>query len=154
MGTQLAGSQGMAAGLRSGWHWVSRATVTSGSVWCHAGIERSLFYPVSLRWIGCHLDQLQASYQQGWRGILWLGCDRRFPIPFTSVLPRTRNRCCFSSVFETAIGRQAALKLAVELSSHNKAIGLALTTGLMKMMKFGWSIYGTTFSLSEKTCRW
>jgi len=29
-------------------------------------------------------------------------------------------------VFETAIGRQAALKLAVELSSHNKAIGFGI----------------------------
>jgi len=54
-------------------------------------------------------------------------------------------------VFETAIGRQAALKLAVELSATG--LVLALTTGLMKMMKFGWSIYGTTFSLSQKTCR-
>jgi len=80
-----------------------------------------------------------------------IGCDRRFPIPFTSVCREHEIDAVFSSVFETAIGRQAALKLAVELSSHNKA--LALTTGLMKMMKFGWSIYGTTFSLSEKTCR-
>jgi len=56
-------------------------------------------------------------------------CDwLRSPVPHPVYvsLPRTRNRCCFSSVFETAIGRQAALKLAVELSSHNKAIGFGI----------------------------
>jgi len=147
MGTQLAG---MAAGLRSGWHWVSRATVTSGSVWCHAGIERSLFYPVSLRWIGCHPDQLQASYQQGWRGILWLRL--RSPVPHPVYVCREHE---IDAVFHQCLKPPLVDKLPWSWQLNylaNKV--LALTTGLMKMMKFGWSIYGTTFSLSEKTCRW
>jgi len=73
------------------------------------------------------LDQLQASYQQGWRGIFVIK-------PAIAGSPSRLRQFCreheidavFSSVFETAIGRQAALKLAVELSRHNRAAGFGI----------------------------
>jgi len=59
-----------------------------------------------------------AASQQGWRGMV-IGNA-------IAGSPASRLRCfgreheIDATAFETAIGRQAALKLAVELFSHNK----------------------------------
>ncbi|MEH2141105.1 o-succinylbenzoate synthase [Nostoc sp.] len=73
------------------------------------------------------LGQLAACYQQGWRGIFVIK-------PGIVGSPSRLRKFChqhqidtvFSSVFETAIARQAALKLAAELSQNNRAIGFGI----------------------------
>ena len=73
------------------------------------------------------LKQLKACYQQGWRGIFVIK-------PSISGSPSRLRQFCqqhqidlvFSSAFETDVGRQAALKLAVELSRQNRAVGFGI----------------------------
>jgi o-succinylbenzoate synthase len=73
------------------------------------------------------LAQLAACYEQGWRGIFVIK-------PGIVGSPSRLRKFCqqhkidtvFSSVFETAIGRLAALKLAAELSQNNRAIGFGI----------------------------
>lgn len=70
------------------------------------------------------LKQLESCFQQGWRGIFVI------KVAIVGSPSRLRQFCqqhqldlVFSSVFETAIGRQAALQLAAELSPQNRAVG-------------------------------
>ncbi|MEH2156473.1 o-succinylbenzoate synthase [Nostoc sp.] len=73
------------------------------------------------------LGQLAACYQQGWRGIFVIK-------PGIVGSPSRLRKFChqhqidtvFSSVFETAIARLAALQLAAELSRNNRAIGFGI----------------------------
>ncbi|MEH2290696.1 o-succinylbenzoate synthase [Nostoc sp.] len=73
------------------------------------------------------LGQLAACHQQGWRGIFVIK-------PGIVGSPSRLRKFCqqykidtvFSSVFETAIARLAALKLAAELSQNNRAIGFGI----------------------------
>ena len=73
------------------------------------------------------LKQLKAFYQQGWRSIFVIK-------PSISGSPSRLRQFCqkhqidlvFSSAFETDVGRQAALKLAVELSHQNRAVGFGI----------------------------
>ncbi|MBD0388397.1 MAG: o-succinylbenzoate synthase [Nostoc sp. C3-bin3] len=73
------------------------------------------------------LGQLAACYQLGWRGIFVIK-------PGIVGSPSRLRKFCqqhqidtvFSSVFETAIGRLAALQLAAELSRNNRAIGFGI----------------------------
>ena len=72
-------------------------------------------------------NQLQACYQKGWRGIFVI---KPSIIGYPS---RLRQFCqtypidaVFSSSFETEIGRQAALNLAVELANPNRAVGFGI----------------------------
>ncbi|WP_373536078.1 o-succinylbenzoate synthase [Microcoleus sp.] len=71
-----------------------------------------------------NLDRIQECYSQGWRGIFVIK-------PAICGSPSQLRKFCqthnidavFSSVFETKIGRQAALNLATELSINNRALG-------------------------------
>ena len=74
------------------------------------------------------LQQLQACYENGWRGI--------FVIKPAIVGSPTRLRqfcqhhpidAVFSSAFETAIGRQAGLRLAASLGNPDRAVGYGTT---------------------------
>ncbi|MGF2035555.1 MAG: o-succinylbenzoate synthase [Nostoc sp. CmiVER01] len=73
------------------------------------------------------LRQLAACHQQGWRGIFVIK-------PGIVGSPSRLRKFCyqhkidtvFSSVFETAIGRLAALQLAAELSRNNRAVGFGI----------------------------
>ncbi|MEH2024227.1 o-succinylbenzoate synthase [Nostoc sp.] len=73
------------------------------------------------------LRQLAACHQQGWRGIFVIK-------PGIVGSPSRLRKFChqhqidtvFSSVFETAIARLAALQLAAELSRNNRAIGFGI----------------------------
>ncbi|MEH2079588.1 MAG: o-succinylbenzoate synthase [Nostoc sp.] len=73
------------------------------------------------------LGQLAACHQQGWRGIFVIK-------PGIVGSPSRLRKFChqheidtvFSSVFETAIAREAALKLAAELSQNNRAVGFGI----------------------------
>ncbi|MEH1783600.1 MAG: o-succinylbenzoate synthase [Nostoc sp.] len=73
------------------------------------------------------LGQLAACHQQGWRGIFVIKPG------IVGSPSRLRTFChqhqidtVFSSVFETAIARLAALQLAAELSRNNRAIGFGI----------------------------
>ncbi|MEG4485311.1 o-succinylbenzoate synthase [Microcoleus sp. D2_18a_B4] len=71
-----------------------------------------------------NLDRIQECYSQGWRGIFVIK-------PAICGSPSQLRKFCqthnidavFSSVFETEIGRQAALNLATELSLNKRALG-------------------------------
>ncbi|MCC3503732.1 MULTISPECIES: o-succinylbenzoate synthase [unclassified Microcoleus] len=71
-----------------------------------------------------NLDRIQECYNQGWRGIFVIK-------PAIGGSPSQLRKFCqthnidavFSSVFETKIGRQAALNLATKLSLNNRALG-------------------------------
>ncbi|MGB7444480.1 MAG: o-succinylbenzoate synthase [Coleofasciculaceae cyanobacterium] len=73
------------------------------------------------------LQQLQACYEQGWRGIFVVK-------PAIAGSPRSLRKFCkeqaiemvFSSALETAVGRKAALQLAAQLSHPQRAVGFAL----------------------------
>ncbi|MBW4577070.1 MAG: o-succinylbenzoate synthase [Aphanothece sp. CMT-3BRIN-NPC111] len=94
-----------------------------------AMLELSHLYstPIALDESVATLEQLQVCYQKGWRGIFVLK-------PAIAGSPKLLRQFCqqhqidavFSSVFETAIGRQAALKLAAELFPHNRALGFGI----------------------------
>jgi o-succinylbenzoate synthase len=80
--------------------------------------------PIALDESIATLTQLDACYQRGWRGIFVIK-------PAIAGSPRRLRQFChthaidavFSSALETAIGRQAGLTLAAELSHPNRAIG-------------------------------
>lgn len=73
------------------------------------------------------LTQLKACYEKGWRGIFAIK-------PAIAGSPRHLRQFCqrnhldtvFSSVFETEVGRQAALQLAAELSLPDRAVGFGI----------------------------
>jgi O-succinylbenzoate synthase len=74
-----------------------------------------------------NLTQLQSCYQQGWRGVFVLkaaiiGSPRRL----AQWLQTHPIDALFSSVFETAIGRQNVLELAVKWGNPNRALGFGV----------------------------
>ncbi|MFN6517335.1 MAG: o-succinylbenzoate synthase [Nostoc sp. CreGUA01] len=92
-------------------------------------LELSMFYgtAIALDESVATLGQLIACYQRGWREIFVIK-------PGIIGSPSQLRKFCqqheidavFSSVFETAIARQAALKLAAELSRNNRAVGFGI----------------------------
>lgn len=83
--------------------------------------------PIALDESVATLTQLQACYQQGWREVFVIKPG------IAGSLKRLRQFCqtykidaVFSSVFETAVGRHAALKLAAELSTSDRAVGFGV----------------------------
>jgi O-succinylbenzoate synthase len=83
--------------------------------------------PIALDESVATLTQLKYYYQQGWPGIYVIK-PGIFGSPYRLRLFCQQNKidAVFSSVFETAIGRQAALQLAVELSPKNRAFGFGI----------------------------
>ena len=74
-----------------------------------------------------NLTQLQNCYDQGWRGVYVLkaaimGSPRRL----AQWLQTHPIDALFSSVFETAIGRQNVLELAVKWGNPNRALGFGV----------------------------
>jgi o-succinylbenzoate synthase len=83
--------------------------------------------PIALDESVATLKQMAACYQQGWRGIFVIKpCIAGFPSRLRQFCQNYNIDAVFSSVFETAIGRQAALKLAAELSHPHRAIGFGI----------------------------
>ena len=83
--------------------------------------------PIALDESVATLDQLEVCYQRGWRGIFVIKAA------IAGSPKRLRQFCqkhdidiVFSSVFETAIARQAALQLAAELSHPKRAVGFGV----------------------------
>ena len=89
--------------------------------------SRTFTTPIALDESVATLQQLVESYQRGWRGIFVIK-------PAIAGSPRHLRQFCanypvdlvFSSVFETNIGRTAALRLATELSRSDRAVGFGL----------------------------
>jgi len=83
--------------------------------------------PIALDESVATLTQLQTCYQNGWRGIFVIKpCIAGSPKLLRQFCQKHPIDTVFSSVFETAIGRQAALKLAAELSHPNRAVGFGV----------------------------
>ncbi|XZN93333.1 MAG: o-succinylbenzoate synthase [Microcoleus sp.] len=80
--------------------------------------------PIALDESVANLDRIQECYEGGWRGIFVIK-------PAILGSPSQLRKFCeihpidavFSSVFETQIGRQAALNLALELFPNSRALG-------------------------------
>lgn len=80
--------------------------------------------PIALDESVAKLDRIQECYHQGWRGIFVIK-------PAICGSPSQLRKFCqthnidavFSSVFETQIGRQAALNLATELFPNSRSLG-------------------------------
>ncbi|MEG4984296.1 o-succinylbenzoate synthase [Microcoleus sp. BR0-C5] len=89
-------------------------------------VELNAIYatPIALDESAANLDRIQECYSQGWRGIFVIK-------PAIAGSPSQLRKFCqthnidavFSSVFETEIGREAALNLATELSVNKRAQG-------------------------------
>lgn len=83
--------------------------------------------PIALDESVATIEQMQACYQLGWRGIFVIKpCIAGFPSRLRQFCQNNNIDAVFSSVFETAIGRESAIKLAAELSRHHRAIGFGV----------------------------
>ncbi|MEO1763499.1 MAG: o-succinylbenzoate synthase [Cyanobacteria bacterium J06629_18] len=90
-------------------------------------LSRSYTTKIALDESVATLQQLQSCYEQGWREIFVIKAG------IIGSPSRLRQFCLthkidtvFSSVFETSIGREAALLLANELSQQNRAVGFGV----------------------------
>ncbi|MBD1863615.1 MULTISPECIES: o-succinylbenzoate synthase [Trichocoleus] len=74
------------------------------------------------------LAQLKTCYAQGWRGIFVIKpAIAGFPSQLRQFCQTHQIDAVFSSVFETAIGRDIGLSLAAELTSSDRAAGFGVT---------------------------
>jgi O-succinylbenzoate synthase len=93
-------------------------------------LELSMFYgtAIALDESVATFNQLVTCYQQGWREIFVIKpAIVGSPSRLRQFCQQHKIDAVFSSVFETAIARQAALQLAAELSQHNRAVGFGIT---------------------------
>ena len=73
------------------------------------------------------LPQIRDGYQRGWRGIFVIKpCIVGSPRKLRKLCLENQIDAVFSSVFETAVGRRAALNLAAELSHSKRAVGFGV----------------------------
>jgi O-succinylbenzoate synthase len=83
--------------------------------------------PIALDESVARLNQLESCYQKGWRGIFVIkAAIMGSPKRLRQFCQEHKIDTVFSSVFESAIARQAALQLAAELSSSNRAVGFGI----------------------------
>ena len=75
------------------------------------------------------LSKLEQCYHQGWQGIYVIkAAIAGSPQRLRKICQEYAIDLVFSSVFETEIGRKAVLKLAKELSSPQRALGMGVTS--------------------------
>jgi o-succinylbenzoate synthase len=73
------------------------------------------------------VEQLEDCYRRGWRGIFVIkAAIAGSPNRLRQFCQEHNIDAVFSSVFETAIARQAVLQLAAELSNPNRAVGFGV----------------------------
>ncbi len=73
------------------------------------------------------LKQLERCFKEGWQDIFVIKPGIvGSPSRLRQFCQQHKIDVVFSSVFETEIGRQAALKLAAELSQHHRAVGFGV----------------------------
>lgn len=72
-------------------------------------------------------SQLVSCYEQGWRDIFVIKpCIAGYPSQLRQFCQERNIDTVFSSVFETEVGRKAALNLAAELSWRDRAVGFGV----------------------------
>jgi O-succinylbenzoate synthase len=91
------------------------------------GLERSFSTSIALDESVSKIRQIEAYYRKGWRGIFVIkpsimGSIRRF----RELRERYPLDTVFSSALETSIGRRSALRLAVEWSRNDRALGFGV----------------------------
>jgi o-succinylbenzoate synthase len=87
-------------------------------------LHRQSPVPLALDESVATLSQLQGCYQRGWRGVFVIkAAIAGSPHQLRQFLRQHQIDVVFSSVFEGAIARQAALKLAAEFSNPSRAVG-------------------------------
>ena len=75
-----------------------------------------------------NIRQLQDCYQKGWRGVFVIkSAIAGKPSILRKFCQQHPLDLVFSSVFETSVGRRAALKLAVELGNKQRAVGFGIS---------------------------
>lgn len=92
-------------------------------------LELNMCYatPIALDESVATFKQLEYCFQEGWRDIFIIKPGIvGSPSRLRKFCQQHKIDAVFSSVFETAIGRQAALQLAAELSQHKRAIGFGI----------------------------
>ena len=90
-------------------------------------LSNSYFTKIALDESIANLQQLELCFQQGWRGIFVIKPGIvGSPFRLREFCKKHQIDVVFSSVFETEIGRQAALQLAAELSTNNRAVGFGI----------------------------
>ena len=90
-------------------------------------LSRCYFTPLALDESVANIHQLQACYQKGWQSIFVIKpCIAGSPQKLREFCHINDIDLVFSSVFETAIGRQFALQLAAELARPDRAIGFGV----------------------------
>ena len=83
--------------------------------------------PIALDESIANLQQLESCFQQGWGGIFVIKPGIvGSPSRLKEFCKKHQIDVVFSSVFETEIGRQAALQLAAELSKNKRAVGFGI----------------------------
>jgi O-succinylbenzoate synthase len=83
--------------------------------------------PIALDESIANLQQLESCFQRGWGGIFVIKPGIfGSPSRLKEFCKKHQIDIVFSSVFETEIGRQAALQLAAELSTNNRAVGFGI----------------------------
>ncbi|MGB3559259.1 MAG: o-succinylbenzoate synthase [Geitlerinemataceae cyanobacterium] len=83
--------------------------------------------PIALDESVSNLARIQDCYQQGWRSIFVIKpaiCG--FPSKLKKICKHYNLDTVFSSVFETEVGREAALKLAAEIQIEPRAVGFGV----------------------------
>ena len=74
-----------------------------------------------------NISRLQKCYEKGWRGVFVVKIAiAGFPSLLKQFCNQSDVDLVFSSVFETLIGRQTALQLALELGNPNRALGFGV----------------------------
>ncbi|WP_413165128.1 o-succinylbenzoate synthase [Capilliphycus salinus ALCB114379] len=90
-------------------------------------LSQQYFTSIALDESVATLSQIRDCYQRGWRGIFVIKpCIVGSPRKLRKLCRENHIDAVFSSVFETAVGRRAALNLASELSHPKRAVGFGV----------------------------
>uniref|UniRef100_B8HVE1 o-succinylbenzoate synthase n=1 Tax=Cyanothece sp. (strain PCC 7425 / ATCC 29141) TaxID=395961 RepID=B8HVE1_CYAP4 len=90
-------------------------------------LARQYSTPLALDESIANLQQLKACYQQGWQGIYVIKpAIAGSPAQLRQFLRSHSIDVVFSTVFEGAIGREAALKIAAEFAQNGRAVGFGI----------------------------
>ena len=89
--------------------------------------------PLALDESVANIRQLKNCYEQGWRDVFVIKpLIAGFPSLLRQFCHKNSLDIVFSSVFETTVGRNAALQLAWELSDHKRAVGFGIDSWFVK----------------------
>ena len=92
--------------------------------------------PLALDESVANLNQLEQSVHKGWQGIFVIkAAIAGKPSRLRQFCRQNSLDLVFSSVFETEIGRQAALELALELGNPHRAVGFGIDSWLIGKKK-------------------